>query len=107
MRFALDFDGTYSDDKGLWDKFIGNCLQRDHEVVVVTFRPDDCPIEFNTFGIPVYYTNGIPKRKFMDNLGVKINVWIDDMPELIVFESEWTPEERARWRAANGFPVPE
>jgi hypothetical protein len=100
MRISLDYDGTYTEDPVLWDKFIDLLQLRDHEVMVVTFRGDDTPID-HEMKVPVYYTAAHPKREWMEGLGIKIDVWIDDLPELITHGSEWTLEERERWRAAQ------
>lgn len=97
MKIALDYDGTYTNDPLLWDKFIDSCQLRDHEVMVVTFRGDDTPID-HYIPVNIFYTAAHPKRAFMENLGIDIDVWIDDLPELIVQESDWTPEDRERWK---------
>ena len=97
MKIALDYDGTFTEDPKLWLKFIDMCQLRDHEIFVVTFRGDDTPID-HELPIKVYYTAARPKRQWMENLGVKVDVWIDDYPELIVQESDWTTEDRERWK---------
>lgn len=100
MKIALDYDGTYTEDPVLWNKFIDLLQLRDHEVMIVTFRGDDTPIDHEV-PIPVYYTAARPKREFMNDIGITIDVWIDDYPELIVHESSWTPLDRELWNFAN------
>ena len=82
MNIALDYDGTYNRDLKLWDEFIFNAVNRGHDIRIVTFRHADFPIEDNP-GIPVLYTNGKPKREYCVEVDFFVDIWIDDMPELI------------------------
>jgi hypothetical protein len=93
MNISLDFDDTYTKDPVLWDNFAKNAINLGHKVYCVSARgtqhmddpkhtigriigPDNC------FG-----TGLRPKRHFMWHVhSIKIDVWIDDMPELIVDE---------------------
>lgn len=38
MKIALDYDGTYTRDPGLWDLFIFNAKTRGHTVEILTMR---------------------------------------------------------------------
>lgn len=88
MLVAIDFDDTYTADPELWDQFIDNCMARGHKVVMVTCRRDtadnreECNIpalaRFNH-----YFTGLSPKRWYMEHRGIKVDVWIDDMPETV------------------------
>ncbi len=108
MKIALDYDGTFTEDSGLWCRFIDEATVN-HQVYLVTYRGMDTPINhihgkfLSDLGVSIYYTDGVAKRKYMEGRGIKIDVWIDDCPDLIVSESEWTPEQRTVWRKANGF----
>ena len=97
MKIALDYDGTFTEDPQLWLWFIDKCQLRGHEIFVVTFRGDDTPID-HRLPVHVYYTAARPKRKHMENLGIKVDVWIDDHPELIVLDDPWSSQERERWK---------
>lgn len=117
MKIALDYDGTFTEDPGMWLRFIDDATRLHsndnrlscHQVYLVTYRGEDTPINFIhdealcDLGASVYYTNGIAKRRYMEERDIGIDVWIDDNPDLIVHETEWTPEERLAWRKANGF----
>lgn len=88
MIIALDFDGTYTLAPELWDKFIELCSFRGHQVVMVTCRRDtdenrdECKIELlPTFSH--YFTGLSPKRWFMEQRGINVDVWIDDLPESV------------------------
>lgn len=85
MRISLDYDDTYTLDPEFWNWFIGDVRDRGHEIMVVTYRDDEWPIEHDLHAaIPVYYTGGYAKRAFMADLGIGIDVWIDDWPEGIL-----------------------
>ena len=108
MRISLDFDLTYTVDPKSWNKFIDIFQAAGHEICIVTFRPPDCvdpAMEwlFQTKGVVTYFTNATPKKRFMDELGRPIDVWIDDSPDIIVNESSWTDGQRAQWKKDNGY----
>lgn len=90
MKIALDYDETYTRDPLLWNWFVEEAQSRGHTVYCVTSRLetqiDD--IQF-TLGrlLPhghIIACNMEPKRLFTQNLGIMIDVWIDDNPEAIV-----------------------
>jgi hypothetical protein len=94
MNISIDYDDTYTKDPLLWNWFAQQALDRGHKVYCVSARStqhmDDPKMTIgriisaeNCFG-----TGLRPKRKFMNEVQkIKIDVWIDDMPEMIV-ESE-------------------
>jgi len=68
MKIALDFDNTYDRDRELWDRFIADCKQRGHTVIIVSCRRDSLA----------------PKRHYCEqHRGCKFDIWIDDLPETI------------------------
>lgn len=80
MLIALDYDGTYTADPGLWDLFITSAIARGHEIEVVTMRHPHEPIKMP---IPVVYTGRQAKRQFVEALGRRVQIWIDDNPHWI------------------------
>lgn len=82
MTIAIDYDGTYTSDVALWNWFIVKSIPR-HRVIIVTARPECCPIENypHIDGVPCYYTSGAKKRDYMRCQGIAVDVWIDDRPE--------------------------
>lgn len=82
MRIALDYDGTYTADPGLWDAFIGLAKNRGHEVVCVTMRNvNELP---EPIGLTFYFTDRKAKVPAMAAEGVKIDIWIDDNPRWLM-----------------------
>lgn len=100
MKIALDYDETYTVDPKMWDKIIEIFLLKDHEVMIVTFRSKDVPIDHD-LKIPVFYTEWSAKRPYMEKQGIDIDVWIDDSPELIIQNSTWTDADRELWKQQN------
>ena len=86
MRIAIDYDGTYTADRELWDRFIRDAKERGHSVLIVTSRRDteENREEVQTNGWPVIFTDMAAKKHHMDARGVWIDVWIDDEPEYII-----------------------
>lgn len=88
MIIALDIDGTYSEDQTLWHRFIREAQSRGHEVIAVTMRypeelNDDIALTLSNF-VKIHCTSRTQKRAYMQNRGIFVAIWIDDMPEAIV-----------------------
>lgn len=88
MIIALDFDDTYTADAVLWHEFIEAAQFNGHRVIMVTCRRDTpvnrkiCMVE----GIAKhdhFFTSMSPKRWFMEQQRIEVDVWIDDMPESV------------------------
>jgi hypothetical protein len=88
MRIALDYDGTYTRCPGTWEALISAAQQNGHEVVVITARKPEQKVP-ELVGLQVYYTSGKAKKDYVDELGVFIDIWIDDAPWSIL-EDVWT-----------------
>lgn len=80
ILIALDYDGTYTADAGLWDAFIANCEARGHRVVCITMRH---PHEAISPPCEVIYTGRKAKLAHAASIGLVPKIWIDDMPELL------------------------
>ena len=84
MKIALDYDDTYTEDNDLFTAFVAKAKSRNHEIKFVTARSilgDNSDIETSAklLGIEVVYCSHQPKRSCWD-----ADIWIDDMPEMIV-----------------------
>jgi hypothetical protein len=107
VRIALDYDLTYSLDPTFWRMFIGNAAARRHEVRIVTIRDERHdrtePLIALEQQLPVIYTRGVAKRFWCAHHAQWTpDIWIDDRPETILYNSETTPEDLAVWRAERG-----
>lgn len=98
MRFSLDFDGTYTADPIMWEKWIDMVTSMGHEVYCVSFRPHRRMQKvYDSVGRVIgqercISTNGIAKKKYVDSIGLKIDIWIDDTPEMLI-----TPYQLKKW----------
>lgn len=89
MIFAIDFDGTFARDPGLFDRFVDLLKERGHRAVLVTGRSDE-----GQWGaevrravgdlMPIVFAADGWKRAAAEQAGYKVDVWIDDHPEYIV-----------------------
>ena len=85
MLIALDYDDTYTQDPELWNEFIKNSKQKDHEVICVTMRHD---IDFERTEVVdsigklcnIIFTGRKSKKLFLNMMGIIPDVWIDDKP---------------------------
>ena len=90
MIFSLDYDDTYTKDPFFWDGFIAHAKMFGHKVYCVTFRfPHELAQLYQTIGKVigddhVIATSHRSKRVHMERLNIQVDVWIDDLPELIV-----------------------
>lgn len=86
MKIMIDYDDTYTADIEMWRRIIPVFLEQ-HQVYLVTSRGDDTPIDldhhFVEWGIPVIYCDYRAKKTVCDELGIKIDIWIDDNPHYI------------------------
>lgn len=106
MRIALDYDLTYTADPDLWDNFLRVAKRLGHDVRIVTIRDDrhdrTAPLVELEKRLPVMFTRGVAKRFYCTHEGWHPDIFIDDKPETILFNSETTPEALAAWRAERG-----
>lgn len=77
MLIALDYDGTYTKDKFLWDRFIADATKCGHSVICFTMRYPD---EIIKIPCDVIYTSRQAKKKFSEQAGYMVDIWIDDRP---------------------------
>jgi len=109
MNIALDYDGTFTEDPGLWLKFIESAQAHGHTVMLVTMR---YPVEQVTSQLkcPVHYTSRQAKRRYMQNMGIEIQVWIDDIPEFILHSTQealWPEDLAAEYQCqTDGCDLP-
>lgn len=108
MTIALDFDETYNRNPWMWDRVIDTMRNNGQLVVLATYRhpvEDYDPLfdRLKQNNVVVIFTDGKAKKPFLEAIGIKVDVWIDDNPKSILEDSAWgkdSPELRA-WREAN------
>lgn len=97
MNIAIDYDDTYTKDWMLWDVLIEKAFVRGHNVHLVTWRDGNnegmvCEV-ITSLGrdFPrenIHFTNLKAKRKYMEDKGIYIDVWIDDNPYAILHDGD-------------------
>ena len=85
INIGLDFDDTFTADPVLFTEFVRLARERGHCVFVTTarFQNNVADIRAALPELEIIASNGKPKRGAIADYGVSIDVWIDDMPEII------------------------
>lgn len=91
MKIALDYDGTYTADPRLWFAFVKLAQTLGHTVLCVTMRSKeearDMDPELIVEVSQLICTNRKAKKPFVEDLGINIDIWIDDNPEWILHDA--------------------
>lgn len=80
---AIDYDDTYTSDSIMWDQVIDLFRSRGHSVICVTGRNGGMYDAISDLMIPIVYAGSQYKRKAAERAGYKVDIWIDDIPEMI------------------------
>lgn len=86
MIIAIDYDKTWTADPDLWQQFCELAEARNHTTVMVTGRKawsDDMARSGLPRGMQIIYAGDEFKQRAAEKAGVKVDVWIDDMPGTI------------------------
>ena len=111
MIIALDFDETYTKDPMLWNYLIlgvNHDKLKANKIIMATYRHEKLDYDplfeiLRVLGVDCYFTDGKAKKPFLQNLGIEVDIWIDDNPLSIMQDSAWkhdSPELHA-WREEN------
>jgi 5'(3')-deoxyribonucleotidase len=92
LTIAIDFDDTFTAAPALWAQFIKAARDAGHRVICVTARDyteeniEEVDAAFAEHGIEIatWYTSLRSKIKHMEKAGVKVDIWIDDNPQVLV-----------------------
>jgi len=91
MLIALDYDGTITLAPSFWWRFVHDALKDGHKVVIATMRYEDELNEVEEFltglQVPIVATGCQAKQHYLHNMGIKPDVWIDDMPLWLFVDS--------------------
>lgn len=87
MNLALDYDGTITEEPNAFMQFVKVLRKLGHKVYIVTMRYEsecvDIVKEWGGHVDGIHATSRQAKGDFMKNLGIDINVWVDDNPRAI------------------------
>ena len=95
MIIAFDYHGTYSRDPVSFCRVVALLKDAGHTCVLVTgiednddFYAREVKKEIGST-MPIYFTAGAWKRRYMQAIGVHVDIWIEDTPECVAeIESE-------------------
>lgn len=84
MIIALDYDDTYTLHPAFWNQVVNFAHACGHTVVCVTAREQSRNPIRDLSIVPIVYAGMAAKRSAALRAGYDVDVWIDDMPEMIV-----------------------
>lgn len=89
MKVAIDYDDTYTLDRGVWKSLVLFLRGSGADIRFVTYRypdgnEDDLEPDAADLGIPIIYCSGKQKKHVTESIDWNPDVWIDDSPETIV-----------------------
>ena len=94
--FSIDYDGTWTSDRGLFAQFVVSAVERGHRVIVTTNRVGAGPWRAEVLrslqGLPVadvVFAGPVPKREAVRARGYWVDVWIDDDPQTVETVLGW------------------
>ena len=94
MNIGLDYDGTITEDLVAWREFCKLFKSMGHKIWIVTMRFPEEVFEAQTHHAldryieGVIYTQRKAKKPFVEELGIKIDVWIDDNPNAVHLDAK-------------------
>ena len=84
---ALDYHNTYSADPKFWDTFIYLCKMRKWDVYCITHHTGEQQNQnlLDSIGkiLPhdhIIFTKGKAKEPFVKEMGIEVDIWIDNNP---------------------------
>jgi hypothetical protein len=90
-HIGIDYDDTFSADPAFWKDVLALAERHGHRCYIVTCRRDTDEnreeIGPDQTGLPRhrhYFTGLSPKRHYMESRGIKIDWWMDDLPESVI-----------------------
>jgi hypothetical protein len=88
---CLDYDGSYTLFPELFNKIIDFSKAKGYNVILATMRYEyekDVGLTIiEQSGVKLYFTGRKAKKPFLEELGIKVDLWIDDCPKWILFDS--------------------
>jgi hypothetical protein len=87
--FGIDFDDTFTADPELWSLFIELAESRGHRCVIVTQRAPAYEGELRDLvgaDVAIAFCAGATKDQACRQLGLSVDVWVDDYPAAVHHE---------------------
>lgn len=95
---SLDWDDTFTKSPRLWEAFLHTVAHEGvgAQIIIVTMRREDegsiieewveavnkhIDLEYP---LEVFFTGRKAKKQFMEELGIRVDIWIDDRPEWVL-----------------------
>lgn len=97
MNIAIDYDETYTLAPMMWRSVIDKFMGYNHDVHLVTWRDgnnngmrNEVVEDVSSIFVEknIHFTNLKAKRKYMEDKGIYIDVWIDDNPYAILHDGD-------------------
>lgn len=91
---AIDYDDTYTINPEMWNWIIGVFTLNKFDVVIVTYRESTQheDMELQIPNVKDYvFTGGKAKKKYCEDCGITVDIWIDDYPEAICYDYKNLP----------------
>ncbi len=113
MIISIDFDETWTQDPDAWRAFARLLRGRGHTVIVTTNR---YPIPIGVQEVyravatsavaDIIFAGAKPKREAARERGHRVDVWVDDAPEMVIWGRHHPNPARCECRtwAAPGAP---
>jgi hypothetical protein len=107
MNISLDYDNTFTRDPVFWLNTVNYARLRGHKVYCVTMRsPEEGAQVFHDLTGKVdgiCFTNRRAKKDYMFELGISIDVWIDDMPFFVYQDAADRPAMAVTEKSLHQF----
>ena len=87
-NIGIDYDDTISLNIDMWKSIIKIFNSFNFNVYVVTYRDSSQFEDIYRFSFvkDYIYTSGKGKKQYCKDMGVEIDIWIDDCPESILYD---------------------
>lgn len=92
MIISIDYDGTWTHDPELWRQLARMFAARGHTVIVTTNRYDlpvvshEVRSRVSTEAVTeIIFAGATPKRVAARERGYLVDVWVDDIPETVLW----------------------
>jgi hypothetical protein len=91
IHHGRDYDGTITHAFEELAKFYKVLIDCGHTVILCTMRYESEPVSplvIQRFpGIQIYYSGRKSKLQYLKDLGIEVNIWIDDNPHFILIDA--------------------